>query len=391
MARVWSGFAQTVDEVTFWGANGQKLTTYNLSIYATTQLVARATGSNYYFGGKLIKNSTGYVTPDRLGSIGKYFPYGVERPSATTDGTDKFATYFRDSETGLDYANNRYHQPGMGRFMSADPYKASGGTSDPGSWNRYAYTRGDPVNRADPGGLEDCSPDADFCTTGTAVADGADYGTDTGNDICLIPYGVFAVYTYQLAELSDYYFNLCDGRLGDSGGGLQVAGVGPQSNQRPVDQDRNLLLSIQSMLDNALSHSDCTSIFGTPSLISKTVFGSPSAAQVLDGLIQGGQYGSIQFTPNPLYLGSDAETQSNHRWGTFFGFPSSSTVTIFSGTDLSSTAFNTSTYNAAETVLHELGHVLFNMGWSSTITPDGPQTSAANTDKIKAACGKYLQ
>ena len=24
--------------------------------------------------------------------------------------------------------------------MTPDPYKASGGTTDPGSWNRYAYT-----------------------------------------------------------------------------------------------------------------------------------------------------------------------------------------------------------------------------------------------------------
>ena len=31
--------------------------------------------------------------------------------------------------------------------MTPDPYAASGGPSDPGSWNRYAYTRGDPVNR----------------------------------------------------------------------------------------------------------------------------------------------------------------------------------------------------------------------------------------------------
>ncbi len=116
--------------------------------------MATQTGTNYYFGGKLIKNATGYVTPDRLGSIGKYFPYGQERPSATTDGKEKFATYFRDSETGLDYADNRYHQPGMGRFMTPDPYAASG-PNDPGSWNRYAYTRGDPVNRGDPSGLDD--------------------------------------------------------------------------------------------------------------------------------------------------------------------------------------------------------------------------------------------
>jgi hypothetical protein len=42
--------------------------------------------------------------------------------------------------------------------MTPDPYQASGGPSDPQSWNRYAYTRGDPVNRYDPWGTQDtCS------------------------------------------------------------------------------------------------------------------------------------------------------------------------------------------------------------------------------------------
>jgi hypothetical protein len=40
----------------------------------------------------------------------------------------------------------------MGRFLTADPYKASGGPSDPGSWNQYAYVGGDPINRYDPSG-----------------------------------------------------------------------------------------------------------------------------------------------------------------------------------------------------------------------------------------------
>jgi RHS repeat-associated protein len=147
------------EELTFWSITGQKLETYNLSQIqpggpdTLPQLVAAQTATNYYFGGKLIKNSTGYVTPDRLGSIGKYFPYGQERPSATTDGKEKFATYFRDSETGLDYAKNRYHQPGMGRFMTPDPYGGSISIANPSSWNRYAYVGGDPVNRLDPLGL----------------------------------------------------------------------------------------------------------------------------------------------------------------------------------------------------------------------------------------------
>jgi hypothetical protein len=40
--------------------------------------------------------------------------------------------------------------------MTPDPSRSSGGSSDPGSWNRYGYTRGDPANRVDPQGLMDC-------------------------------------------------------------------------------------------------------------------------------------------------------------------------------------------------------------------------------------------
>jgi|SRR5579883_1578437 len=71
--------------------------------------------------------------------------------------SEKFTGYLRDAETGLDYADQRYYQPGMGRFLTADPYMANNGgtgdSADPGSWNRYAYVGGDPVNYYDPDGL----------------------------------------------------------------------------------------------------------------------------------------------------------------------------------------------------------------------------------------------
>jgi RHS repeat-associated protein len=92
----------------------------------------------------------------------------------------RFTGYFRDSETGLDYADQRYHQPGMGRFITPDPFMGSGGPSDPGSWNRYAYAGGDPVNQFDPTGLDFqgfvavCDPnDPDEC------ADQMDTGSQT--------------------------------------------------------------------------------------------------------------------------------------------------------------------------------------------------------------------
>ena len=34
---------------------------------------------------------------------------------------DKFATYYRDGTSLLDYARNRYYSSTLGRFMSADP------------------------------------------------------------------------------------------------------------------------------------------------------------------------------------------------------------------------------------------------------------------------------
>ena len=135
---------------------GQRVGIYDLVSYGSTLRALGApypgTGTEYYFGGKLVKNVSGYVFADRLGSIGKYYPYGQERPSATANGTEKFATYFRDSDTGLDYADQRYHAPGQGRFLSPDLYPASAGASSPGTWNRYGYGGGDPVNNVDPSG-----------------------------------------------------------------------------------------------------------------------------------------------------------------------------------------------------------------------------------------------
>jgi RHS repeat-associated protein len=140
--------------VVFWSVTGQRIATYSLSVTAKPgTLVAVQSSCEYYFGGRLLQNAGGFVHADRLGSVGKYLPFGEDRSGANPgNGTEKFATYFRDSDTGLDYAVNRYESPGQGRFLTPDPYMASGGPSDPGSWNRYAYVGGDPINSHDPSG-----------------------------------------------------------------------------------------------------------------------------------------------------------------------------------------------------------------------------------------------
>ena len=50
---------------------------------------------------------------------------------------------------------NRYYGAGMGRFMSPDPYN-SANFGEPQSWNRYAYSYGDPINYLDPSGRSPC-------------------------------------------------------------------------------------------------------------------------------------------------------------------------------------------------------------------------------------------
>ena len=56
-------------------------------------------------------------------------------------------------------ADQRFYASTYGRFNTADPYAASGGPEDPGSWNRYAYVGGDPVNWLDPQGTFKQKPD----------------------------------------------------------------------------------------------------------------------------------------------------------------------------------------------------------------------------------------
>jgi RHS repeat-associated protein len=110
----------------------------------TTQL-----SSDLYFGGRRL------AVQDRLGSVGCYYPYGEARGTMPAD-TWSFGTYWRDNVPGatnnLDYADQRYYSNQFGRFMNPDPYQASAGPSDPGSWNQYAYTVGDPINYNDPSG-----------------------------------------------------------------------------------------------------------------------------------------------------------------------------------------------------------------------------------------------
>ena len=153
------------EQWTFFGAYGEKLGVFAWVDYTQSGdcgiCALNPVSWNVWFAGKMIWNGQGTAEEgtsaatyqDRVGTNrafgARFYPYGEEITSTGND-REKFATYQRDSFTMLDYADQRYYASSYGRFTSVDPGPVA--SKDPGTWNRYSYVGGDPVNRMDPGG-----------------------------------------------------------------------------------------------------------------------------------------------------------------------------------------------------------------------------------------------
>ena len=109
-----------------------------------------------------------YLTNDHLGSpriitdqngaiVSRrdFMPFG-EEIARTNYGNDKvrekFATYERDGETELDFAQARMYAIKLGRFTTVDPLIDSMETSNPQTFNRYIYVLNSPLIMIDPTG-----------------------------------------------------------------------------------------------------------------------------------------------------------------------------------------------------------------------------------------------
>jgi len=99
-----------------------------------------------------------------------YLPFGEELGAgiggrttgqgySASDGVRQhFTGYEEDSETGLNFAQARYHSPIQGRFTSVDPIMRSASVVDPQSFNRYTYVGNNPLNYVDPTGHQAQDP-----------------------------------------------------------------------------------------------------------------------------------------------------------------------------------------------------------------------------------------
>jgi RHS repeat-associated protein len=80
-------------------------------------------------------------------------PYGESWSAQISSTTDnKFSTYVRDPESGLDYAMMRYYASANGRFMSVDPNPEHMDFEYPQTLNAYTYVINNPINFDDQNG-----------------------------------------------------------------------------------------------------------------------------------------------------------------------------------------------------------------------------------------------
>jgi RHS repeat-associated protein len=159
--------ARTVDGVT---------TDYVLDPAAgLTQVLQETTGgqaTSYLYGHDLLaqydSGTWAYHVSDGLGSVRQladpqgevvasysFSPFGV--PLGESGGEPYGYTGEQwDAGAGLVFLRARYYEPGVGRFVSKDPFP--GYAHNPQSLNRWVYVRNNPVGLVDPSGLQGPEP-----------------------------------------------------------------------------------------------------------------------------------------------------------------------------------------------------------------------------------------
>jgi RHS repeat-associated protein len=135
-----------------------------------SEIIPAGSTTSYAFanGMRIAKYSTytiAYYHPDALGStrsvtdsIGKvvftdnYQPFGQNNGAPTGSETYRFTGKPVSQTTGLYYEYQRWYDPTIGRFISAD--HSPGHRANPQSLNLYVYVLNDPSTNTDPTGLD---------------------------------------------------------------------------------------------------------------------------------------------------------------------------------------------------------------------------------------------
>ena len=148
--------SSTETTVFVYDGGGQLVAEYSTQISQTPQVSYLTT--DHLGSPRVITNENG-VVKDRK----DYSAFGEESASAQRSSNAEYTPpdqlrknytgYEKDAESGLEFAQARYYNPGHGRFTSVDPLTASGAIKNPQTFNRYSYALNSPYKFTDPLGL----------------------------------------------------------------------------------------------------------------------------------------------------------------------------------------------------------------------------------------------
>jgi RHS repeat-associated protein len=166
------------NEVTYfiYDAMGKMVSEYTVNSVALTPRTQYMTMDGMK-SQRVITDEKGTVTARRdFAPFGEELqPNTVNRQTAQGYGSandktkQKFATYQRDEETGMDFAQQRYYQSEIGRFTSADKYEIVFESArsenpseaveeyliEPQNFSRYRYCLNNPLKHLDPSGMRE--------------------------------------------------------------------------------------------------------------------------------------------------------------------------------------------------------------------------------------------
>jgi RHS repeat-associated protein len=162
----------TTTETTLYPFRDYEITTTNsqkISVSAGNTLVAvletDGTGTEIYYHDSDHLGGSNIVTDDAGALVQEidYHPFGAVRAnnqSASYDSTPKFTGHELDDATGLYYAQARYYDPNVGRFIGQDPLQMRPAelmkkfAMQPQALNYYSYVTNNPLVLVDPEGEE---------------------------------------------------------------------------------------------------------------------------------------------------------------------------------------------------------------------------------------------
>lgn len=142
---------------TEWNVTAQEMTRYYLAggqRVAFRVIKSGQTDKVYYLLADHLGSTHVVMEVGGIVETKTYTAWGKDRTGGITKTDRQYTGQINESELGLYFYNARYYDADLGRFTSADTIIPQLG--NPQDWDRYSYTRNNPINYIDPSGHRAC-------------------------------------------------------------------------------------------------------------------------------------------------------------------------------------------------------------------------------------------